>query len=55
MPTIELLIMIQNNIGLEYGIHKLSFGTRFTYYGKTTILGYGEDGLGINPTVHQNC
>jgi len=35
----------------EYGINKFSLGTRFTYFGKLTILGYGEDGLGINPMV----
>ncbi len=38
-------------LSLEYGIHKISIGTRFTYFGKTTILGYGEDALGINPQV----
>jgi len=35
----------------EYGIKKFSVGTRFTYFGKITLLGYGEDGLGINPMV----
>ena len=38
-------------LSLEYGISKISIGTRFTYFGKTTILGYGEDALGINPQV----
>ncbi len=36
---------------LEYGIKKLSIGARLTYFGKVTILGYGEDALGINPQV----
>jgi len=35
----------------EYGKRKLSVGTRFTYFGKVKLLGYGEDGLGINPMV----
>lgn len=35
----------------EYGLNKLTVGTRFTYFGKITLLGYGEDGLGINPQV----
>ncbi len=35
----------------EYGIKKLTLGTRLTYFGKVTLLGYGQDGLGINPTV----
>ena len=38
-------------LSLEYGIRKISIGTRFTYFGKTTTLGYGEDALGINPQV----
>ena len=36
---------------IEYGIKKWSIGTRLTYFGKVTILGYGEDALGINPQV----
>ena len=35
----------------EYGYRKWNFGTRLTYFGKVTLLGYGQDGLGINPTV----
>ncbi|MBP6233510.1 MAG: TonB-dependent receptor [Chitinophagaceae bacterium] len=35
----------------EYGMKKLTVGTRFTYFGKVTLLGYGQDGLGISPTV----
>jgi len=30
------------NLGLEYGISKFSFGTRFTYFGDVKELGYGE-------------
>ncbi len=36
---------------LEYGFNKFTIGTRFTYFGKLTLLGYGEDGLGIDPKV----
>lgn len=35
----------------EYSRGRLTLGTRFTYFGKVTLLGYGEDGLGINPMV----
>ena len=35
----------------EYGFSGWTFGTRFTHFGKQTLLGYGEDGLGINPMV----
>lgn len=38
-------------LNLEYGMGKWSIGARFNYFGEITILGYGEDGLGINPTV----
>lgn len=36
---------------LEYGIKSVSIGARLSYYGEVTLLGYGEDGLGINPMV----
>lgn len=36
---------------LEYGFPKFTLGSRLTYFGKITLLGYGEDGLGINPQV----
>ena len=36
---------------LEYGVSKMTFGVRATYFGKVTLLGYGEDGLGIDPQV----
>lgn len=38
-------------INLEYGIRRFSVGTRFTYFGKIDLLGYGEDGTGVNPMV----
>ncbi len=38
-------------LNLEYGNGKWTFGTRFTHFGKVSLLGYGEDGLGINPQV----
>ncbi len=38
-------------LNFEYGMNKFTIGTRFTYFGKVTLLGYGEDGLGINPQV----
>lgn len=38
-------------LNLEYGCGKLSAGTRLTYFGEVVLLGYGEDGLGINPMV----
>lgn len=38
-------------INLEYGWDKLSIGARVTYFGKVVLLGYGEDGLGIDPQV----
>lgn len=41
----------KRSLNLEYGIGKFALGTRFTYFGKVELLGYGEDGLGINPVV----
>jgi iron complex outermembrane receptor protein len=38
-------------LNLEYGMAKWTFGMRATYFGKVTLLGYGEDGLGIDPQV----
>ena len=35
----------------EYGHQQLTVGTRFTYFGEVVLLGYGQDGLGISPTV----
>ena len=42
-------------LNLEYGIKNFSVGTRFTYFGNVSLLGYGEDGLGINPMVPQDA
>lgn len=40
------------SINMDYGVNKwVTIGTRFTHYGDVTLLGYGQDGLGINPTV----
>lgn len=39
------------SLNAEYGYKGLTVGTRFTRFGKIEILGYGEDGLGINPQV----
>jgi iron complex outermembrane recepter protein len=39
------------SLNLEYGIGNVAIGARFTHFGKVTLLGYGEDGLGINPQV----
>ncbi len=36
---------------LEYSTRRITFGTRATYFGKVTLLGYGDDGLGIDPKV----
>jgi len=38
-------------LNAEYGLRKLVFGARATYFGKISLLGYGEDGLGIAPQV----
>ncbi len=38
-------------LNLEYGHQELTAGARFTYFGEVELLGYGEDGLGISPTV----
>lgn len=42
---------IKGALNLEYGMKKWTLGTRLTYFGKVTLLGYGQDGLGISPTV----
>ena len=39
------------SFNFEYGSGNFTAGTRLTYFGKVTLLGYGEDGLGINPMV----
>ena len=42
---------IKYALNLEYGTGKWIFGTRITHFGEVTLLGYGEDGLGIDPQV----
>ncbi len=42
---------MKGSLNFEYGRKKLTLGTRLTYFGKVTLLGYGQDGLGISPTV----
>lgn len=42
---------VKRSLNLEYGRGRWAIGTRFTYFGKVELLGYGEDGLGINPVV----
>ncbi len=42
---------VKTALNLEYGNAKYTIGARFTYFGKVSIFGYGQDGLGINPTV----
>lgn len=39
------------SLNLEYGIKKFNAGIRLSRFGKVILQGYGEDGLGINPTV----
>ncbi len=36
---------------VEYGRKKVTVGARLNYFGKVVLLGYGDDGLGINPIV----
>jgi iron complex outermembrane receptor protein len=38
-------------LNLEFGLRQWTFGTRITHFGEVTLLGYGEDGLGIKPEV----
>jgi iron complex outermembrane receptor protein len=42
---------MRSALNLEYGKEKLTAGLRLTYFGKIELLGYGQDGLGIAPTV----
>lgn len=39
------------SFNFEYGYKWFGVGTRITYFGKVHLLGYGEDGLGIDPKV----
>ncbi len=38
-------------LNVEYSYSKFTIGTRLTYFGDVTLLGYGQDGLGIDPMV----
>ena len=38
-------------VNLEYTSNNFTVGARATHFGEVTLLGYGEDGLGINPMV----
>jgi iron complex outermembrane receptor protein len=38
-------------INLEYGFMNFTMGARLSYFGEVTLLGYGEDALGIDPMV----
>jgi iron complex outermembrane receptor protein len=38
-------------INFEYGFLNFTIGTRLSYFGEVTLLGYGEDALGIDPVV----
>lgn len=42
---------MKRTLNLEYGRGRYAIGTRLTYFGRVELLGYGEDGLGINPVV----
>jgi iron complex outermembrane receptor protein len=42
---------LENEMDLEYGAGKLTVGAGATHFGEVTLLGYGEDGLGIDPHV----
>lgn len=42
---------VKVNGTVEYGIQQFTVGARINYFGKVELLGYGEDGLGINPMV----
>jgi len=42
---------MKSSLHLEYGKDDFTAGIRLTYFGKINLLGYGQDGLGIAPTV----
>ena len=42
---------VKYGLNLEYSFGRITLGTRITHFGEVTLLGYGEDGLGINPKV----
>lgn len=42
---------MKSSLHVEYGKKQFTAGLRLTYFGKINLLGYGQDGLGIAPTV----
>ena len=42
---------MKTSLNVEYAKDPLTAGLRLTYFGKINLLGYGQDGLGIAPTV----
>lgn len=42
---------MKSALNVEYAMGSLTAGMRLTYFGKISLLGYGQDGLGINPMV----
>jgi len=42
---------MKSALNMEYERGSLTTGIRLTYFGKISLLGYGQDGLGIAPTV----
>jgi len=41
----------KGTLNLEYGIGRFTIGTRLSLFGKIVLLGYGEDGTGVDPMV----
>jgi iron complex outermembrane receptor protein len=41
----------KGTVSFEYGYKSWTIGTKYSYFGKIDLYGYGEDGLGINPKV----
>lgn len=41
----------KGTIAVEYSYKAWTIGTKYNYFGKIDLYGYGEDGLGINPMV----
>jgi iron complex outermembrane recepter protein len=42
---------VKMTANVEFGRRQLTLGARFNFFGRITLLGYGEDGLGIDPMV----
>jgi iron complex outermembrane recepter protein len=41
----------KGTVSFEYGYKAWTIGTKYSYFGKIDLYGYGEDGSGINPMV----